>query len=280
MAHLSLIRIHNCLIAALAVAVGQYLSMTSQSHHPNIEAMAAAFFVCGFGNVINDLSDIAADRINHPRRALPSGRVSPAQAKTTAAMFLIISLALLFGLTLSGKIILIMAVVLLVLYNAGLARVVLARNLAVAVLGGMVFLLGGTPTGAAAVLTLPGPLVPAVLAFIMHLARELIKDMADLDGDRSTGRRTAPMVFGSRITVMAGGILIMAAIALSLAMFFVGWFDSTYLYVVLALVIIPAGAQMIWLAFEPGPDRCRTVASFMRLEMLAGMVALVIGRNY
>ena len=119
-----------------------------------------------------------------------------------------------------------------------------------------------------------------MLAFITHLARELIKDMADLDGDRSIGRRTAPIVFGSRITVMASGILIVTAIALSLAIFFMGWFDSTYLYIVLALVIIPTGAQMIWLAFEPGPDKCRTVASLMRLEMLAGMVALVVGRNY
>ena len=37
---------------------------------------------------------------------------------------------------------------------------------------------------------------------------------------------------------------------------------------------------MVWLAIKPGPDRCRMVASLMRLEMLAGMVALVIGRNY
>ena len=267
-------------MAALAVAVGQYLSPTSQPRHPDIAAMAAAFFVCGFGNIINDLSDVAADRINHPRRALPSGKVSPAQAKTTAAIFLVISFALLFGLTLWGKIIVITVVVLLALYNTSLGRVVLARNLTVAVLGGMVFLLGGTPTGAASALTWPGPVVPAVLAIVMHLARELIKDSADVAGDRLIGRRTAPIVFGPRLTVIASGTLITAVVVLSLAIYIVGWFSLTYLYVVLALVIVPAGAQMVWLAIKPGPDRCRMVASLMRLEMLAGMVALEIGRNY
>ena len=48
-------------MAALATAVGQYLSPTASNSDLSYPAMAVSFFVCGFGNILNDLCDLSSE---------------------------------------------------------------------------------------------------------------------------------------------------------------------------------------------------------------------------
>src|SRR5512139_1150182 len=62
---LTLLRPHNMLASALAVVAGAVIAGDPR-----------AALVTGAGNILNDCFDLDVDRINKPRRPLPSGRIS------------------------------------------------------------------------------------------------------------------------------------------------------------------------------------------------------------
>ena len=279
-AYFTLIRIPNCLVAMIAVAVGQYLSASTDILDLNSYAMAAAFFVCGFGNIINDIRDIESDRVNHPRRALPSGNISRAGAYTLAFLFLIIALLLLIKLNGLGRIIVVFSIILVVWYNISLKHTAYLGNLAVSLLGAMTFVLGGATFGVKALLTLPGALIPAVMAFLMHFGREIIKDIEDSAGDALAGSRTAPLRSGVTASLIMAGMVYAMLIIISLAVYWQNWFDRLYLYVVLLLIHMPLAGGYLWLIIRPERERCRVVSAGLKLQMIIGLAALVFGRSY
>jgi geranylgeranylglycerol-phosphate geranylgeranyltransferase len=279
-AYFSLVRVHNGLMASLGVAVGQYLS-SSSGHLPlNPYGMAAAFFVCGFGNILNDILDVETDRINHPQRALPSGRITLGQAKALALLFFLVSIALLIPLNGPGRIIVVLAVLLLVWYNFGLKHTAYTGNIAVSLLGGLTFMLGGTVVGIDRALALPGPVIPVVFAFLMHFGREIIKDISDLTGDTVTGSRTAPVTSGAMPPLLIAHSLFLLLIILSIGAYLEAWFNAVYFIITLLLVIVPLIWQLIWLGIKPDRKKCRLAAVLIKLQMLPGIIALILGKNY
>ena len=278
--YLSLIRVHNCLIASLAVAVGQFLTTSSSHMQPDRYAMAIAFFVCGFGNIINDILDLESDRINHPRRALPSGKLSIADARTLSFIFLAISLVLLWPLNTTGRLIAILALILLLGYNFWFKHTRYIGNIVVSFLGSLAFLLGGAVANIGSMLSLPGPIIPALFAFLMHFGREIIKDIEDIAGDAAFGSETAPVKTGTGrplfIALFSFSILMIS----SIAVYIPGWFNNIYLTITLTLVVCPMIVQSIWLMRNPDRRTCRIIGLLVKLEMLPGILALVLGKNY
>ncbi len=267
-------------MASLGVAVGQYLSSSSGNLPLNSYGMAAAFFVCGFGNILNDILDIDSDRINHPQRALPSGQITLGQAKALALLFFLVSIALLIPLNGPGRIIVVLAVLLLVWYNFKLKHTAYTGNIAVSLLGGLTFLLGGTVVGIDMAPALPGPVIPAVFAFLMHFGREIIKDISDLTGDAVTGSQTAPVLKGTTVPLIIAYLLFLLLIILSVSVYLLDWFNTVYFIITLLLVIVPLIWQLIRLGIKPGRGKCRLAAALIKLQMLPGIIALILGKNY
>jgi geranylgeranylglycerol-phosphate geranylgeranyltransferase len=278
--YFSLIRIHNCLMALLGAAVGYYLLPTGAGHQRHLFAMAAAFFVCGFGNVVNDLRDIDSDRINHPGRPLPSCRLNRRQAGLIAFMFLVLSLVLMIPLNGSGRMIVGGALVLVTWYNLVLKQTAFWGNIAVSLLAAFTFILGGSERDITDALVLPGPLAGAALAFLMHLAREMVKDIEDRTGDAMAGDGTAVLKFGAKTAIAAVWVVFLALTAGTVGVYAAGWFNKAYLILVLGLVILPLGAMLGWMSPSPDRRRCRLVSITLKLQMLIGIVALVVGKRY
>src|SRR3989454_4025776 len=85
---LRLVRIHNLLVAAAGVLAGGWIALGALQT-PNVLALAAVAAV-GFGmagNVLNDIWDQAADRVNRPgaERPLAAGRVTRGTADLCVA---------------------------------------------------------------------------------------------------------------------------------------------------------------------------------------------------
>lgn len=278
--YVSFIRFPNCLIAAAAVAVGQYLSPATSASPLDPFAMAAAFFVCAFGNIINDIRDLDADRINHPDRALPSGTISLSRARTLSFLFLIMALLATMALTWLGKLLVVSATVLVIWYNLHLKHTAYWGNLVVSVLGAMAFLLGAAAGGIKALVELPGPLIPAGFAVIMHFGREVIKDIQDRAGDAAAGSRTAPIRSGSAVPLAVVYTAFALVIMLSAAVYLRGWFNRRFFYIVLFFIWLPLVVQSAWLRFSPEPARCRIISGIIKIQMVAGIIALVIGKDY
>jgi len=279
-AYMTLIRIPNCLLAMAAVGVGRYLTPGVTGEGMNPLALAAAFFVCGFGNIVNDICDIDSDRINHPRRALPSGIIIVDRAKTVAFCFLIVTGGLLFVLDNLSRLIVIVGLILVTWYNLRLKHKPYWGNAAVSLLGSLAFFLGGAGGGIETLAGLPGPMIPAVFAFLMHFGREIIKDVQDRVGDRSIGSRTAPVVSGTARPMSAAYAALFLLCGLAVAVYAAGWFKSIYLFIVIALICIPLSVIAFWLGLRPEAGKCRTASAIIKLQMAIGLAALILGKSY
>jgi len=184
-----LVRLPNGLLAAAGVFVGARGAGVTWSA-PVLATGVAAICLAIVANAFNDYDDRAIDAIIHPERPLPSGAITPGAALRTVAV------AALGGVTLSA-----LARPMLALVSIGVIGVMLAYsrikaqwgvvgNATVAVLGSMPFLYGAWAAGRP-----EAGLVLVGIAAPLHFAREIAKDVDDIDGDRGR-RRTLPIIAG------------------------------------------------------------------------------------
>lgn len=187
---LALARWHNGVIAALGVLAGAWWAARDASSARTIAAALAALPLAAFANTVNDLHDVAIDRVAHPGRPLASGVLSRRAAIVVAFASALLALAAsaAAGLALGAASALVLAA--MALYSTHLKNAGVAGNLTVALLASLPFLYGawsvGRPLAALPLLAIAMPL---------HLARELAKDLDDVEGDR-LHRRTLPVARG------------------------------------------------------------------------------------
>jgi len=191
-AFIRITRPHNAVVAGLTALIG-YLVATGTLTPPTLLLAVAVGLITAAGNVINDVYDVEIDRINRPDRPIPAGLISLGGAKAyTVALFAggllaaALTTALCFAIALAN-------VVVLVAYAVRLKRTPGIGNLAVAYLTASVFLFGGAFAGVEGLvqnLTLAG------ITFLATIAREVLKDAEDVDGDAAGGARTLPMLIG------------------------------------------------------------------------------------
>lgn len=214
-ARLRLIRPGNVAMAAIGVATGAFLlAPGADTLFVLMPAALAAALITAAGNVVNDVVDLDIDREAHPDRPLPAGTMTRQQAQVLA--ILLFSFGLWEAYLAAGTRTLAFASLnagLLILYEAKLKRVGLLGNIIVAALVASTFLFGAFTLDAqwrswGMVWAL------AVMAFLTNIARELLKDIQDLEADR-LDRRTFPMQAGRPVTLLLAFFLVQVAVALS-----------------------------------------------------------------
>ncbi|MCH7878976.1 MAG: geranylgeranylglycerol-phosphate geranylgeranyltransferase [candidate division Zixibacteria bacterium] len=272
-----LIRIQNCLIAFSAVIVGGFLQ-TSVPEYADLFLFAiVAALICGSGNALNDILDIESDRINHPIRPLPSGLLTIRQASIIAVVFA--SGGMIISLFLAPPLQLITLVVsaLLVWYNVSLKKTPLYGNLLIAFLGALTVLSGGVASGESIAL-LPGSAFPALMAFMLHFAREVIKDVQDLHGDQAAGGRTFPIISGARPALRLAAVILALIVVVSLAPLYLGWYGSWYTVLVIVGVDFPLLAALVRLRNELTARLLSNASRALKLAMIVGLIAVTAER--
>src|SRR6184192_1442041 len=211
---LRLVRINNLLLAAAGVLAGGWIALGAV-RTPNVLALAAVAAVAMAGNVLNDIWDQAADRVNRSRgeRPLATGRVTRGTADLCVASGAVIGLGAAAFVNGTAVLVGLAAFAVLGLYSPVLKRRGLPGNLAVALVGGLPLMYGAIAVGHAA-----AGIVPWILAAWIHLVREIVKDIDDQTGDQALGRRTLPLVLGARPASLVAAGLAAAFVPLSLAL--------------------------------------------------------------
>ena len=272
-----LVRLHNCLLAGVGVWIGWYLTSFSENHSIVVLASIAAALVCGAGNSLNDFLDIETDKLNHPERPLPRGDLPPYIAVLAAIIFNITAIILGLMINFPVLIIIILAIVLLFLYNFRLKKMPLVGNLAVSILSGATFLVGGlAETGYPG--ALPGPIVPAIFAFLFHLGRELIKDIADLDGDLKADYKTLAALLPHRQVMALITFVFITLVFLTLVPVYYEWYQAAYTYITCLAVDIPLLLIISYLYLAKSPDRYGLAGNFLKVLMLFGLFAFYFGK--
>ena len=203
-AYLEIIRPGNAVMAAIAVILMMFVG-----HYYELPIIICALivFVCtGAGNTINDVFDYKIDEINKPNRPIPSGRISLKNARNFS--YILFGIGIVLSLICSylvnsiwPSVIVIPAVVIMYLYARNLKAMPLVGNITVATLTGFCFVIAGTVIACAtnSLKILFISIYLGLFAVFMTLAREIVKDMEDIEGDKLEGARTFPILYGKKI---------------------------------------------------------------------------------
>ncbi|MDD1717370.1 MAG: geranylgeranylglycerol-phosphate geranylgeranyltransferase [Methanoregulaceae archaeon] len=182
----------NSVVAGLA-AVLAFLIATGTVTLASLILIPIVTLITAAGNVVNDIYDIGIDKINRPERPLPSGETRLGTAKIFAALLFITGITI---CTFTNPLCLVIAIfnsAILILYASNFKKTMFLGNVAVSYLSASIFLFGGAFSGIEGLIanfSITG------ITFLAMMAREVLKDAEDIDGDAAAGGRTLPIAFG------------------------------------------------------------------------------------
>ena len=267
---LRLIRAPNLLIAAAGVLAGGWIALGRIAVPKELFFAALSGVALGaVGNTWNDIRDVAADRVNRPdTRPLAAGQVSRGVAD------LIVFDGAILGLVFAGLVsgwllfVALAALAVMFVYSPLLKPRPLLGNLAVAVVAGSPPFYGALAVGLPA-----AGIVPWVLAALLHLVREVVKDVEDEPGDRTIGRRTLPIAVGRRpAMVLAAGVALLFVPASLLLPRNASYGGAYFVIALLAQMAVLVAATWLLLG------KVERVSALLKGAMVIGLIALVAGK--
>lgn len=289
----TLFRFGNSLTGLIGVFFGSLLALGEipQGDFASItilHGLSVWAFMCSW-NALNDILDIEIDKENKPDRPLPSGIISVNHAKIVTSSLMIISFV---SLILAGYIstnfengfeswapsILIwsLAIFLLINYESSsnfslkLKDRGLPGNIAISLSVGMVILFGG-----AGVFDFTNSRVISLftIGFTYNLAREIIKDIEDIDGDK--GRNTLAMRVGIEKTRLVAWVILLFTMFSLLAPFALEIFPLEH------LILITPGLLLLFqvkrkLAFSEDRNAQLLIKRSLQLSLLGLIISALI----
>ena len=245
-------------------------------------------FMCSW-NALNDILDVEIDKENKPDRPLPSGIISVNHAKMVTSSLMLISFV---SLILAGYIstnfengfenwapsilIWLMAIFLLINYESSsnfslkLKDRGLPGNVAISLSVGMVILFGG-----AGVFDFTNSRVISLftIGFTYNLAREIIKDIEDIDGDK--GRNTLAMRIGIEKSRLVAWVILLFTMFSLLAPFALEIFPLEH------LILITPGLLILFqvkrkLAFSEDRNAQLLIKRSLQFSLLGLIISALI----
>jgi len=158
-----------------------------------LTVLVAVLFTAAGGYVINDIFDIEEDIINKPEKRIIAKHISLKKAHWFYGFLLLMSLITGFITGWSMGFLCIVMNLLLYFYSSDLKGTNLWGNMLVSFMNGVVIF-----TAAQGTLILGDGYFAeyALLAFLITMAREIVKDIEDIAGDKAQECETFPIVYG------------------------------------------------------------------------------------
>ena len=275
LAYLELTRPLNGVIAFISAWLGGMFA--SQGRVENIIDIRlllvsiSALALLSAGNAINDYCDYNIDRINRPKRPLPSGRIRRRAALIFAIALVAIGIWLGALINRNATGIAILVGVALVSYAFWLKRTPFVGNLVVSGLTGLTFIAGGV-----AIDSVKGTLIPATFAFLFTTAREIVKDLEDTEGDLKHNLKTLAILNPQLAVKTAIGFMALVILFSPIPYLF-GWYSWHYLIVVgLGVDLVLVGlAIRLWR--DASKENCAAIQRWMKWDIFVGLGAIYIG---
>jgi len=230
--------------------------------------------IAGSGNLINDYFDAEIDRVNKPRRPIPSGRLSKS---SVLALYSILTppLTLCLWLLLPLELALLMTAweTMIFLYAQHGKRLPLLGNITVALVASSSFLAGALAAGR------PGAsLFPFLFAFVFVMARELIKGAEDREGDLRFGASTVATLLGAEAAARWATVPMFLCVLMAPLPALTGSYGLAY-FVVMEGALVPGLLYCALLVTNEPERRAFSKASWlMKGLMVVGVVALALAR--
>lgn len=261
----------NALAGCIAIFISGYVAR-APSWWPVIMAAITVLLITVSTNAWNDYLDIEIDKVNKPKRPLPSGQISPRGAVVFSLVGSTLSLAIALSINQPAFLIALAANILLYLYSWILKCTVLVGNAVVASIIALCFIFGGVAAGNIQ------PVLPlAVTVFFATMAREILKAMADFKGDFQHNCKTIATVWGNK-TARIFMIIFLAITAVAMLLtHFIGQYSPVYLLIII-LGMYPILAYIVIHSKNASPGAgLEKLSVVMKYSFFLWFLAVVLG---
>ena len=250
-AYLEIIRPGNAIMAVIAVLLIAIISGIFT--FKILLACIVVFIITGAGNSINDYFN---------------------KAGFYSLALLSIGTILAFILSLLPGLIALSTALLMVYYAYSLKKKFLIGNIVISFLTGLTFVFGGVIVGE--ILT---SIILGFFPFLTTLAREIVKDMEDVEGDRMEGATTLPIMRGMRISsIIAAFFLILASLS-SPILYYLGILTIFYIpLLIIAVLIFLYYASSI--LKDQSVKNARNVSNKLKIGMVIILIAYGLGSPF
>ncbi len=278
-AFLGLIRIDYSLLIASALIVSGVLSGDLTGLQPEyLVGIAAAFALAMATFAINDYYDYEADKVNErPDKPLVQGLIGRKTARSVAAVFYALGLALSLLLNPVAAALMAVLAAMTFFYSFGLKRVLVMKNVIVALCIALGITVGSLVSDAEV-----EPLVAyfALLGFIIDMGLEATKDIYDVRGDTKAGVRTIAAISKPLAAKVATLFFIIFA-GLLLLPFFANVDARLFGDALFLCAAAPAAAACILMSRsllkDQGLANVERITKAVSLVMALGMAAYLVG---
>ena len=267
-AYLEILRPLNGLMSVFAVFIAAVLIELPISSQLLL-AFIVVFLISSGGMIINDYFDYEIDKINRPKRPIPSKRISRKNALNYAiSLFLIANIIALF-LNLFTFALAIFNTFIVFTYSWKLKRKLLIGNFLVSWLVASTFFFGSLLKGTITVTIL----ILFLLSFSSNVGREIAKSIEDIKGDEKMKAKTLPIVAGKNFAAWIACIFIIFAIIFSFLPYVFSLLSINYLILVVIADIVFVFSCFIVFISPKKSQRIMKVAMFIALiAFLAGLI--------
>jgi len=265
LAYLEILRPFNGLMSVFAVFVAAML-VNFFIPYQLLLAFLVVFLVSGAGMVINDYFDYTIDKINRPKRPIPSGKISRKTALTySMVLFLIANFIALF-LNFYMFVLVVFNTIVSIVYSWKLKKILLVGNFVVSWLVASIFIFGSLFRGITATI-----LILFLIAFSSNTGREIAKSIEDIKGDVKRKVNSLPIVANRYFAGWIAAIFILFAIIFSPLPYIFGLLTVKYIYlVILADIVFAFSCFTTFIS----PDKSQKM---MKIAMFIALIAFLIG---
>ena len=270
---IKLIRPLNTITAGVAMVIASSILSGFEDLTNVTYTMLVVMAYTAGANSLNDAVDHLTDIVNRPDRPIRKGMVSRSVAITISFLLFLSGTLLALKLNRDAVFIgVIIAMPIMVVYNTHLKGKPLIGNIAVSMVIAISFLFCGAAHQNF------GPMwLPAVLSFGLTLLREIVKDVADLEGDLSVGLATYPILAGvhkSRKLILF--ICFLVGLLASYP-FLHGIYGLWYGIIVLIGVEIPIIIVVVLFVNNPGILSAKQSSKILKFSSIMGLIAIYAG---
>jgi len=271
--YITIIRPLNVILGGFTIVISSFIVKYNGPISFVIFAVLVVMFYTAGANTLNDYFDYKIDKINRPDRAISSGLVSRSHALIFSLFAFILGTLFALQLNKNSQLVSIgISLPLIIGYNAKFKYFPLIGNIVVALILSLSFIYAGFIFD-----NIKPLIIPAVLAFSLTLIREIVKDMADIIGDKSVGLKTFPIIYGENKTIVLCTVLSALLGIGSFVPFITGYYNIFYGILLILTVEIPLAVVVILLLNKPNILTAKRSTKLLKFCTLGGLFSIYIG---
>ena len=274
--YIKILRPFNLLISIICVLLSAFI--LNQLTENLLPIISVIFLLGGFSNIINDIIDYKIDYANNLNRPIASNVISIKAAFLYSLLLLLIACIITINFNILTKsLIFIIIIPLIILYTPFLKKIPLLGNIVVSFILSMVFIITSTYLlGEIHTDIIP----PFIFSFFLMLIREIVKDIADLEGDKKFNIQTLPVKFGiDRALLFIYLFSCLLFISSILIYYFYTSYQLFYLINICFFIHCPLFFYIYQLSKNKTSIYCIYLSKVLKLITIFGVIVIYLANN-